>query len=76
MRNFITNIIRQIKSRRMRCVRQVAHMGEDRNVCRVLVEEPEGKRLFGRPRHRLEDRIRMDLKGSVELIHLAHNSDR
>jgi hypothetical protein len=45
------NIIRQIKSRRMRWVGHVACMGEDRKVYRVLVGKPEGKRPLGRPTH-------------------------
>jgi hypothetical protein len=55
------NIIRQIKSRRMR-VGHVACMGEKRNVYRVLMGKPEGKRPLERPRHRWEDGIRMDLR--------------
>jgi hypothetical protein len=46
------DIIRQIKSRRMKCVGLVARMGERRNVYRVLVEKPEGKRSLERPRRR------------------------
>jgi hypothetical protein len=37
-------------------------MGEERKVYKVLVEKPEGKRSLGRPRHRWEDGIRMDLR--------------
>jgi len=37
-------------------------MGQRRGVCRVLVVKPEGKRPFGRPRHRWEDNIKMDLQ--------------
>jgi hypothetical protein len=37
-------------------------MGEERKVYKVLVGKPEGKRPLGRPRHRWEDGIRMDLK--------------
>jgi hypothetical protein len=55
------NIIRQIKSRRMRCAGHVACMGE-RNVYSVLMGKPEGKRPLGRPRSRWEDGIRMDLR--------------
>jgi hypothetical protein len=55
------NILRVIKSRRMRWVRHLACMGEGRGVYRVLVGRPEGKRPLGRPRHRLEDNIKMDL---------------
>jgi hypothetical protein len=52
------NIIRQIKSRRMRWVGHVARMGEERNVYRVLMGKPEGKRPLGRPRRRWEDGIK------------------
>jgi hypothetical protein len=38
------NIIRQIKSRRIRRAGQVARIGEERKVCKVLVGKPEGKR--------------------------------
>jgi hypothetical protein len=57
----------------------VACMGEGRKVYRVLVGKPEGKRSLGRPRHRWEDRIKMDLReiglGVVEWIHLAQDRD-
>jgi hypothetical protein len=43
------NIIRVIKSRRMRWTRHVARIGEMRNVCEILVGKPEGKRPLGRP---------------------------
>jgi hypothetical protein len=46
----------------MRWVGHVARMGEGRGVYRVLVGRPEGKRPLGRPRHRWEDNIRMDLR--------------
>jgi hypothetical protein len=55
------DIIRQIKSRRMRWAGHVACMGQGRNVYRVLVGKPEGKRPLGRPRRRWEDGIKMDL---------------
>jgi hypothetical protein len=55
-----TNIVRVIKSRRMRWAGHVARMGEERGVYRVLVGKPVGKRSLGRPRHRWEDNIRMD----------------
>jgi hypothetical protein len=73
-------IIRQIKSRRMRWAEHVARMGEERNVYRVLVGEPEGKRPLERPRRRWEDGIRMELSeigwGGVEWIQLAEDRDR
>jgi hypothetical protein len=56
------NIVRAIKSRRMRSAGHVARMGEGRGVYRVLVRSPEGKRPLGRPRRRWEDNIKMDLK--------------
>jgi hypothetical protein len=56
------NIVRVIKSRRMRGAGHVARMGEGRSVYRVLVGRPEGKRPLGRPRRRWEDNIKMDLR--------------
>jgi hypothetical protein len=56
------DIIRQIKSRRMRWAGHVARMGEGRNVYRVLMGRPEGKRPLERPRRRWEDGIKMDLR--------------
>jgi hypothetical protein len=74
------DIIWQIKSRRMRWAGHVAHMGEGRNVYRVLVGKPKGKRSLERPRRRWEDGIKMDLGeidcGCVEWIHLAQDRDR
>jgi hypothetical protein len=55
------SIIRIIKSKRMRWVGHVARMGEKRNVYRLLVGKPEGKRPLGRPRRRWVDNIKMDL---------------
>jgi hypothetical protein len=46
------DIIRQVKSRRMRWAGHVARMGEERKVYKVLVGKPEGKRPLGRPRCR------------------------
>ena len=56
------NTIRNLKSRRLRCVGHVARMEESRNVYRVLVGKPEGKRPLGRPRRRWEDNIKIDLR--------------
>jgi hypothetical protein len=51
-----------------------------RGVCRVLVGKPEGKRPFGKPRHRWEDNIRMDLQevgcGGMGWLELAQDRDR
>jgi hypothetical protein len=57
-----SDIIRQVKSRRMRWAWHVARMGEERKMYKVLVGKLEGKRPLGRPRRRWEDGIRMDLR--------------
>ena len=56
----LPNIVRVVKSRRMRWAGHVARMGE--RVHRVLVGKPERKRPLGRPRRRWEDNIKMDLQ--------------
>jgi hypothetical protein len=56
------NIVREIKSRRMRWAGHVARMGEGRGVYSVLVGRPEGKRPLGRPRRRWEGNIMMDVR--------------
>jgi hypothetical protein len=56
------NIVRVIKSRRMRWAGHVARTGAGRGAYRVLVGRPEGKRPLGRPRRRREDNIKMDLR--------------
>jgi hypothetical protein len=56
------NIVRVIKSRRMRWAEHVVRMGEGRGVFRVLGEISERKRPMGRPRRRWEDNIKMDLR--------------
>ena len=56
------NIVRVIKSRRMRVAGHVARMGEERGVYRVLVGKPEGRRPLGKPRRRWVDNFRMDLR--------------
>jgi hypothetical protein len=74
------SIIRIIKSRRKRWAGHVARMGEKRNVYRLVVGKPEGKRPIGRPRHGWEDNIRMDLGemgwGDVDWIDLAQDMNR
>jgi hypothetical protein len=55
-------MVREIKSRRMRWAGHVARIGEGRGVYSVLVGRPEGKRPLGRPRHRWEDNIKIDLR--------------
>jgi len=68
-----------IKSRRMRWVENVARMGEERGVYRVLVGKPEGKRTLGRPRRRWVSNIRTDLQevrcGYTDWIGLAQVRD-
>jgi hypothetical protein len=59
--NSSSNIIRIIKLRRMGSAGHVALMGEKRNVYRLLVGKPEGKRPLGRPRRRWINNIKMDL---------------
>jgi hypothetical protein len=56
------NIVRMIKSRRMRWAGHVARMEEGRGVYRILVGKPEGKRPLGRPRRRWEDNVNRDLR--------------
>jgi hypothetical protein len=55
-------------------------MGGERKLYKVYVGKLEGKRPLGRPRHRWEDGIRMDLKeiglGNVDWIRLAQDRDR
>ena len=74
------NILRVIKSRRMKWARHVARMGERTGVCRDLVEKLEGNRSLGRPRRRWEDNIKMDLHvvgcGGMDWIELAQDRDR
>ena len=76
----LPNIVRMVKSRRMRWAGHVACMGVDRVVHRVLVGKPEGKRPLGRPRRRWEDNIKMDLQevgvGLGNWMELAQDRDR
>jgi hypothetical protein len=68
------NIIRMIKSRRMRWAGHVARMGETRNAYRILVGKPEGKRPLGRPRRRMDLReIGWD---DMDWIELAQDRDQ
>ena len=77
---FSPNIIRVIKSRRMRWVGHVARMADSRGVYRVLVGKPEGKRALGRSRHRWGDNIKMDLQevgcGGIDWIDLDQERNR
>ena len=77
---FSPNILRVIKSIRIRWAGHVARMGEERGVYRVLVGKPEGKRPLGRPRRRWVDNIRTHLQEVgcvyVDWIGMAQDTDR
>ena len=74
------NIIRTIKSRRMRWAAHVTHMGDWRGAYTVSVGKREGKRPLGRLTHRWEDNIKMDVQEigweSLYWIDLAQDMDR
>jgi hypothetical protein len=73
------NIIRVIKSRRMRWAGYVARMGEKRGAYRIFVGRPEGRRPLGRPRRTWEDNIKIDLQDvgwGMDWIELAQDRDR
>ena len=74
------NIVRVIKSRRMRWAGHMARMVEERGMYRFLVGKPEGKRPLGRPRRRWVDNIRKDLQevgcGYMDWIGLDQDRDR
>jgi len=74
------NIVRVIKSIKMRWAGHVAGMGDEKGAYRVLLGKPEGKRPLGRPRRRWVDNIRMDLQevgcGYMDWIGLAQDRDR
>jgi hypothetical protein len=76
----LPNIVRVVKSRRMRWAGHVARMREERGVHTVLVGKPEGKRPLGKPRRRWEDNIKMDVQevgeGRGEWVELAQDRDR
>jgi hypothetical protein len=73
------NIIRMIKSRRVRCTGHVTRMWEHRNAYRTLVGKPEGKRAPGRPRRRWVDNIKIHLReigwDGMNWIELAEDRD-
>ena len=74
------NIVRVIKSRRMRWAGHVARMGEERGVYRVFVGNPERRRPLGRLKRRRVDNIRTDFQdvgcGYMDWIGLAQDRDR
>jgi hypothetical protein len=61
----------------MRWVEHVAHMGEMRNVYKILVGKSEAKRPVRIPRHRWGDNVKMDLRkigfGVVDWIHMVQD---
>jgi hypothetical protein len=71
------NIIRMIKSRKMRWAGHVSLMGMTRNEYKILVGKAEGKRPLTRPRCRWEDNIKMELRkivwDGIDCIHLAQD---
>ena len=73
-------MIRDLKSRRLRWAGHVAQMEQSTNAYKVLVGKPKGKRPLGRPRHRREDTIKMDLSqvgcDPGEWIDLAEERDQ
>ena len=73
------NIVRVIKSRRMRWAGHVARMEERRGAYSIMVGKPEGKRPLWIPRRRWVDNIKMDLqeveRGGVDWINLAQDRD-
>jgi hypothetical protein len=74
------NIIRVIKSGKMRRAGHVAQMVKMRNAYNILVEKPEGKTELGRPRYRWEDNIRLDHREmageGVDWMHMAQDRDQ
>jgi hypothetical protein len=76
----LPNIVRVVKSRRLRWVGHVACMGEGRGVHRVLVGKPKGKRPLGRPGLRREDNIKMDIQevggGCGHWLELSRDRER
>jgi hypothetical protein len=76
----LQNIIRIIKSRRMRWAGHVAHMRANRNAYRVLREREEGKRPIERPRRGWEADSRMDFReigwAGMDWIHLIQDWDQ
>ena len=76
----LPSIVRVVKSGRMRWAGHMARTAEGRGVHMVLVAKPEGKRPLGRPRHRWEDNIQMDLQeiggGYGDWMELAQDRDR
>jgi hypothetical protein len=80
MKSFITCTLQQISLISSNQGGYIEHTEEIRNPYKILVEKPKGKRPFRRPRHRWEDIIRIDLRGTVwevvDWIHLMQVRDQ
>jgi hypothetical protein len=78
--HFSPSIIRMIKLSRMRWAGHIARTRRKRNAYWLLVKMPEGKRPLGRPKHRWENNISLDLGeigwGDVDWIDLAQDRNR
>ena len=75
----LPNIVRVVKSTRMRWAGHVVRIGEGRGVYRFVVGKPEGNRPLGRPRLRWEDNIKMNFRevgGGGDWMELAQDRDR
>jgi hypothetical protein len=74
------NIIRMMKSSRIRWSGHVARIGEKRSAYRILVGNPEGKRRLGKPRRSWEDNIKKDLReigwGGMDWIYVGYDRDQ
>jgi hypothetical protein len=74
------NIIRAIKVWKITWARHVARMGDMKNIYKIVVRNPEGKRPLGRTRHRWEDNIPLDIREiaweGVEWMHLFRNGNQ
>jgi hypothetical protein len=74
------NVIRLIKSRRLRWAGHAARMGERRGAYRALVEKSEGRRPLGKPRRRWDDNIKTDLRevgwGVMDWTNLTQDRDK
>ena len=73
------SIVREIKSRRLRCAGHVARMEEGRSTFKILAGKPRENRPLGRPRRRWGDNIRSDLKkigvNTRNWVYLAQDRD-
>jgi hypothetical protein len=77
---FSPDIIRLIKSRKVRWAGHVAHTGQKRKAYKVLMGKPERKKSLGRPRRRREDNINLNIReiglGGMNWIDLTQDRDQ